>query len=521
MPVSLDDLVEGTLVTPNIRLVRLLGRGGMGAVWIADHLTLMTQVAVKFISPELATKSPRMAQRFEREARLAARIKSPHAVQTYDHGITASGTPYIVMELLEGETLTARIQRHGTLTVRELQLVMGQAAEVLGRAHALGVVHRDIKPDNVFCIDTGYELFIKILDFGIAKDRTLPSASDMTSTGAMMGTPKYMSPEQVQSAKDTDSRADLWALAVTAYEALTGHVPFDGETLGALIIKIFHADFPLPSAARPDLGTSLDPWFRKALHPNVEQRYQSAREMADAFNMVLTNPGLDPVSVVTGASEASGQYRAAPVQQAGHSVAHTSPSTPPATDGVPAAVGVPAASAQASPAAVTPPPEALATPPGTFAGAASTMEPYVPPKSGPGKAVAIVALLVGLGAAAVVGKLVFGGDDATVAPETAAPAATALEEPNAAAPAQSALADDTAVADGTAQPVASATAEPTASASAVVATLPTAPPPPTKSPPVPTSKTTTTKTSPPKVDCTGDKALILVNGKLKVRPECR
>ena len=274
-------LEPGTLVTQNVRLVSLLGQGGMGSVWRADHLTLDVQVAVKFISAETAKSDVGLRDRFRREASIAAKIKSPHTVQIFDHGKMEDDTPFIVMELLEGQSLGDRLEGE-CLDAAEVTVLVSQIAEVLTRAHEMGIVHRDLKPDNLFLIDSGYELFVKMLDFGVAKQTSLPQKS-MTTTGAMVGTPVYMSPELIESAKDADRYADLWALAVVAYEALTGEVPFNGETLGALCIAIAQADFPPPSQLRPDLPGELDGWFSRALAKSPAARFATANEMAEAF----------------------------------------------------------------------------------------------------------------------------------------------------------------------------------------------------------------------------------------------
>ncbi|MBI4701237.1 MAG: serine/threonine protein kinase, partial [Deltaproteobacteria bacterium] len=220
----------GTMVTPKVRLARPLGAGGMGSVWVADHLALEVEVAVKLISAEALQRDPGLAERFKREAAVAAKIKSPHVVQMHDHGLTDDGTPYIVMELLAGESLRERLERCERLSPRETGLMLAQVAEVLSTAHAMGVVHRDLKPDNVFLVCSGYEIFVKVLDFGIAKHQGPAAGRPLTRTDAVMGTPEYMSPEQLLSAKAVDHRADLWALGVVVYEALTGWRPFHGET---------------------------------------------------------------------------------------------------------------------------------------------------------------------------------------------------------------------------------------------------------------------------------------------------
>jgi eukaryotic-like serine/threonine-protein kinase len=285
------ELRAGSHVTPNVRLVRLLGTGGMGSVWVADHLGLATQVAVKFVSKQLLESDTTIVARFNREAALSAQIRSPHVVQIHDHGFTDDGTPFIVMELLDGETLTERIERKGTLTLSDCGQMITQTSKALARAHRLGIVHRDIKPDNLFLVESEFELFVKVLDFGIAKQRKMPSVAPVTATGAMIGTPEFMSPEQVLSAKDVDHRSDLWALGVVAYYALTLRVPFTGETLGSLCVAIAAGKFTAPSALRPGVPKTIDGWFAQAFAVDPKDRFQSAREMAVAYAEALGQAG--------------------------------------------------------------------------------------------------------------------------------------------------------------------------------------------------------------------------------------
>ncbi len=279
-------LATGTRVSDSVTLVRPLGRGGMGSVWVARHEKLDTDVAVKFVSAELAQKDGSVLARFKREAALSAKIQSPHVVKTFDHGVMDDGRPYLVMELLRGETLGEYLARHEVLGARHTVTVVSQIAAVLDEAHALGVVHRDIKPDNVFLIDAGYDLFVKVLDFGIAKQTSVPKVSDVTSTGAIVGTPEYMSPEQLLSTRSADHRSDLWSLGVLTYHAIVGRVPFTGETLPSLSLSICNADYDPPSEVA-DVPFELDGWFERALEPDPNNRFQSAGEMAAELRRIL------------------------------------------------------------------------------------------------------------------------------------------------------------------------------------------------------------------------------------------
>ena len=269
-------LEVGALVTSSVRLVRPLGAGGMGAVWVADHLTLRTQVVVKFMANALAT-DPASIARFSREAASASNVKSPHVVQMLDHGITADGVPFIVMELLEGNDLGHRLRESPILSLTETNMILAQACKALGRAHERGIVHRDIKPDNIFLCNVGdRDVFVKLLDFGIAK------ASDgdgllQTKTGAFMGTPYYMSPEQAVGLKGIDHRTDLWSLGVVVFEALTGKRPFDADNIGALVVAIHSGPIPKPSSFIPGLPPAIDAWFLHSCAREPGARFPSAR----------------------------------------------------------------------------------------------------------------------------------------------------------------------------------------------------------------------------------------------------
>ncbi|MEA2753016.1 MAG: eukaryotic-like serine/threonine-protein kinase [Myxococcales bacterium] len=254
----------------------------MGRVWVAEHLTLETNVVVKFMASDIAATADGAA-RFGREAAVAAAVKSPHVVQVFDHGVTPEGDAYIVMEMLEGRDLAAHLAASGPMDPRDVAALVAQVAKALGKAHQVGVVHRDIKPDNIFLCDAeGGELFVKLLDFGIAKRDQHKVTSAATTTGAVVGTPYYMSPEQIVGDKDTDARTDIWSLGVVAYEAMTGRRPFEGTTVGAITLAIHTATRRitdhLPSAPR-----ALDDWFAKACARNVKERYQTPREAAQAL----------------------------------------------------------------------------------------------------------------------------------------------------------------------------------------------------------------------------------------------
>ena len=273
-------LHSGLRVSDNLRLVRPLGGGGMGRVWVAHNQMLAADVAIKFIDPEVATKVPAAMKRFRREAHLMANVRSPHVVQTFDHGVMGDGTPYIVMELLEGEDLEGRLERAGPLSLAEVSILVAQVAEVLTRAHELGVVHRDIKPANLFLIKSSYPIYVKVLDFGIAKPPPTLDASAVTATGEVMGTPAYMSPEVLTAPENANAQVDMWALAVTAYQALTGRMPFWSISIGTMCRLIALGQFTPASEARPGLSNTLDAWFARAFAVDPSARFRSAESMA-------------------------------------------------------------------------------------------------------------------------------------------------------------------------------------------------------------------------------------------------
>jgi hypothetical protein len=226
----------------------------MGSVWVAEHLRLRTEVVVKFMAPEYAQNED-ARRRFEREATFAAQAKSPNVVQVFDHGITESGLPYIVMEMLSGEDLGQCIEREGRIEPHVFAVWLRQACAGLGRAHQKGIVHRDIKPENVFLCDEDGEVLVKLLDFGIAKSDVQSVDFSGTRTGAVMGTAYYMSPEQTLGSKN----------------------------LGALVLAITQGPVIPPSSRNPRLDPRIDAFMARALARPLSERFQSAREMSDAF----------------------------------------------------------------------------------------------------------------------------------------------------------------------------------------------------------------------------------------------
>jgi len=276
------------MVTPSLRLVRELGSGGMGRVWIADHLVLGQRVAVKFMAPELADE-PGAVSRFSREAVAASEVRSEHVVQMLDHGLSDEGSPYLVMELLDGCDLATLLTRHRVLAPVKVTHVVTSIAKGLARAHERGVIHRDVKPSNVFLVGPESDRpLAKVLDFGIAKTAS-PDAT-ATATGVSLGTVHYMSPEQVL-AKPLDHRTDIWSLGVVAFEALTGTVPFDCASMGSLALALHTRPFPKPSMRAPSLGTAFDEWTQRACAREPADRFASMHEASGALTRALDASG--------------------------------------------------------------------------------------------------------------------------------------------------------------------------------------------------------------------------------------
>jgi serine/threonine protein kinase len=275
------ELTTGTVVAERFRLVRMLGEGGMGSVWLAHHEKLDMACAVKFISADVASAEG-VRERFEREAKIAAQIKSPHVVQVLDYGVS-EGVPYIAMEYLDGQDLAQRLAERGRLSPDEAVSVVAQVARALAKAHAAGLVHRDLKPENVFLVrDDDHEL-VKVLDFGIAKAQT-PMPDVNTRTGTLMGTPRFMSPEQAQGMKNLDHRSDLWSLGVIAFRSIVGVLPFDSDAIGDLMMRIIVHPLPVPSQILPGLPPSFDAWWMRAAARDPAHRFQNAKDLADALS---------------------------------------------------------------------------------------------------------------------------------------------------------------------------------------------------------------------------------------------
>jgi hypothetical protein len=269
----------GQILSGKYRLERELGRGGMGSVWRAQHLTLRSACAIKLIEEEIA-QNPEALSRFLREAQAAASLRSPHVVQILDHGVD-EGVPFIVMELLDGESLAARLARVQRLSPPDTARLITQVGRAMTKAHEAGIVHRDLKPDNIFLVRNDEEELAKVLDFGVAKSRThgIGSVSTATRTGSVLGTPYYMSPEQAEGSKSVDHRSDIWSMGVIAWECLLGARPFEAETLGGLLLAICARDIPVPSRVG-HVPPGFDAWFARACSRDLRNRFDTVKEAA-------------------------------------------------------------------------------------------------------------------------------------------------------------------------------------------------------------------------------------------------
>ena len=283
-----DSISAGMLIADRYRLEEPLVRGAMGTIWRAEHVGLKAPVAVKFLDPVLLGDQE-MRGRFLQEARSAAAVRSAHVVQVFDSGIE-QGVPYIVMELLEGESLEQRLSERGLLSPAELRKIFGEVARALGKAHSLGVVHRDLKPANIFLAREGPYEITKLVDFGIAKVRSEALAFTQAGTrvGTLLGTPQYMSPEQARGSGAVDYRTDLWALAIVACESLTGRCPFNGKTVGDLTVQIC-TERPTAPSQLGSVPPGFDAWFFKATGKAPGQRFKSIAAMEGALTPILSS----------------------------------------------------------------------------------------------------------------------------------------------------------------------------------------------------------------------------------------
>ena len=290
----------GTVAAGKYKILRLIGRGGMGSVYEAQNVAIGKRVALKFVLVEKSADSAMLA-RFHREARAISAIDSAHIVQVFDTGETREGEPFLVMELLQGESLAARIRRQGRVEVAEAVTFAIEALRGLRRAHAAGIVHRDLKPENLFLVKGDDDRpHVKIVDFGLSKVVETMGASGyslpttITQEGAAVGTPLYMSPEQIEALPDVDHRTDIWSMGAILYEALAGVPPFPEKTYARLVIAISQSDAPDLGSRAPGVPPGIEEVVRRALKRDRAARFQTADEFLRALVDATSPVDLDP-----------------------------------------------------------------------------------------------------------------------------------------------------------------------------------------------------------------------------------
>jgi serine/threonine-protein kinase len=292
-------LAPGVIVGNHFRLESLLGSGGMGAVWKATDLELHRTVAIKVLHTDLRA-DPMLTDRFQREARLLASLEHPSIVPVYTWLQVDDGNgrvfPCIVMAYLKGEPLSEILRKNGPMKVEQAVPLMRSLLDALSVAHAAGVVHRDLKPQNVLIENRGGRAFVRLLDFGIAKSLSAPSGTAQTQAGMLLGTPEYMSPEQISNPTEVDARTDLWSGAVVFYEMITGRLPFPGATPVEAISRVLTTAPPPPTTIRPSLSPMVDSFFARALSRDLAVRPRTAEELIAWLEPLASTSAPVPVS---------------------------------------------------------------------------------------------------------------------------------------------------------------------------------------------------------------------------------
>lgn len=414
-------IAPGSIIAGKYRVERVLGQGGMGVVVAAHHIELDERFALKFLLPDSAAHGE-VVGRFIREGRAAVKIRSEHVARIFDVGKLENGLPYMAMEYLEGTDLSGLIAERGALPVPVAVDFVLQACEAVAEAHALGMVHRDLKPANLFLVHrVDGSPCIKVLDFGISKVASSATTGNaaMTRTSAIMGSPLYMSPEQMASARDVDARADIWALGVILYELASGQPPFAGDTLPQVCAMILQSEPPPLSTILPHAPPGFEAVLKRCLAKSPQARYANIAELAASlvpFGTAQARTSADRIARVL-SSRGQGPASRASIPDS--------------------AVG--AASGRMAPTAIEPPPASAVSNQthgswGTTGGAVS--------RSRTGRSpiliVSAVGVVLALVAVAAVMKLRGSDADVTARPETSAPAAAAVDPNPAPVPAPSA-----------------------------------------------------------------------------------
>ena len=304
-------LEPGRIIAGKFRLTREIGQGGMGAVWAAVHQALGREVAVKFLHPQV-DQSPSVAERFVSEARMVASIKHRFVVDVFDFGVTEDGLYYMVLELLQGSSLADRMDAGPALPLPVAVQLIADCMRGLQVVHDAGIIHRDLKPDNIFVIEDADGVFPKLIDFGISKRTEVNGAlpplgklgakkSRLTQPGMVVGTPYYMSPEQLRGRNDLDRRSDVYSVGVILYELLVGHLPFEQDNIGDLMVAITVQGAPSLLHSRPELGPALAQVIARTLAPDPNDRYATAMDLREALLACVPSLPLDAETVVQSA----------------------------------------------------------------------------------------------------------------------------------------------------------------------------------------------------------------------------
>jgi eukaryotic-like serine/threonine-protein kinase len=311
----------GRVIAGKFKLIRELGQGGMGAVWAAVHEALGREVAVKFLHPQ-SDHSALLTERFVSEARMVASIKHRFVVDVFDFGVTEDGLYYMVLELLQGPSLAQRMDHGPAFPVRAAVQLMADCLRGLQVVHEAGIVHRDLKPDNIFVIEDADGTFPKLIDFGISKRTQTDSpfaklsgkAGRITKPGTVIGTPFYMPPEQLRGRGDVDARADIYSVGVILFELLAGHLPFNEDNIGDLMVAITVRGAPELAKLRPELGEGISRILARALSAQPERRYASALQLREALLAVLPSLPEHAESVVQTHDGSRGQITGTQLQ---------------------------------------------------------------------------------------------------------------------------------------------------------------------------------------------------------------
>lgn len=275
--------VEDPLLDKRYRIIRLLGEGGMGEVFLAEHVVLRKQVAVKLLRAEFANRED-VVKRFYREAQAAASVGHKNIIEVFDVGVSAHNEPYLVMEYLEGESLRDLLRRTGPMNLAAACAVIEPTLLALQAAHCKGIIHRDLKPENIFLVHGSHEPpVVKLIDFGISKIVSGEPDQWRTQTGFVMGTPAYMSPEQARGASNLDGRTDLFSIGTILFEMLTGGLPFAGSNFNEFFANLLTAEPREPQSVFDKFPMEAASLLRKAIQKDPSQRFQTATEMLDAL----------------------------------------------------------------------------------------------------------------------------------------------------------------------------------------------------------------------------------------------